>query len=57
MRPIAGEVQELLLDDDTGFFIVDRLGNIRYAHAGPYYSRSWQIPTNEAVLTELRRLA
>jgi len=55
-RPIPGETQQLLLDDDAGFFIVDRLGNVRYGHSGPYYSRSWKIPTNETVLTELRRL-
>jgi hypothetical protein len=56
VHPVPGEFQELLLDDDMGFFIVDRLGVVRYADSGPYYSRAWRIPTNETVLTELRRL-
>lgn len=56
-QPIPGELQELLLDDDKGFFIVDRFGKLRFALSGSYYSRAWNIPTNETVLTELRRLA
>ena len=52
-----GELQELLLDDDKGFFIVDRFGKLRYALSGSYYSRAWNIPTNETVLTKLQRLA
>jgi peroxiredoxin len=57
VHPIPGEVQNLLLDDDTGFFIVDRVGIVRYTQSGPSYSsRSWRIPSNETVLTELERL-
>lgn len=52
---LPGEWDELLVDDDTGFFIVDRTGIVRFRHAGPY-SRAWSIPTNEAILAELRGL-
>ena len=55
-HPTPGEFQELLLDDDAGFFIVDRGGIVRYAIAGSYYSKAWQVPTNETLLTELRKL-
>lgn len=55
--PSPGEWDQLLLDDDTGFFVLDKTGTVRSANAGSYYSSAWKIPPNDAILGELRRLA
>ena len=57
VAPSPGEWDQLLLDDDTGFFVLDRAGAVQQAQAGPYSSHAFKLPTNEAILDRLSRLA
>ena len=59
--PMFGEIPKLLRDDDMGFFIVDRGGNVCYAYTGSYIDMSGgklsarPIPANDEILRELER--
>lgn len=61
--PAPGDLPKLLRDDDTGFFIVDRTGVIRYAYTGSYVEAQAPslairpIPANDEILRELARCA
>jgi peroxiredoxin len=54
--PAPREFPALLADEDTGFFILDRQGVIRYALAGAYRGPGgiWRLPGNDEILRELR---
>jgi peroxiredoxin len=61
--PAVPEMGMALRDEDTGFFIVDRGGIIRYAHGGPYMTVDGPtvvarpLPNADEVLSQLARLA
>lgn len=56
-RPAVGEFPNLLADEDTGFFILDRDGVVRFALAAPYVDAGqvWKLPSNDEILRELDR--
>jgi peroxiredoxin len=51
------EIPKLLVDEDMGFFIVDKRGVIRYALGGAYFDQAGlrQIPSIDEILRELDR--
>jgi peroxiredoxin len=53
--PPLDEMKGVLSDDDTGFFIVDKRGVVRYSVAGAYVSDKGvrPIPSNEEILRAL----
>ena len=56
--PPAAEMLKVLGDDDTGFFILDRDGIVRYALSGSYVTEQGvrPIPTNDEIVRELERI-
>jgi peroxiredoxin len=53
--PKLGEMPKLLVDTDTGFFIVDKAGMVRYARGGAYFTEAGPraVPSNEEIVKEL----
>jgi peroxiredoxin Q/BCP len=53
--PSLREFPSVLADDDMGFYIVDKLGVVRYSLAGSYVvdGASRPIPSNEEIVREL----
>ena len=49
------EMPKLLADADTGFFIVDKTGVVRYARGGSYFTEGGPraLPSNEEIMREL----
>lgn len=56
VTPLPGEFLEIITDEDVGFFIVDRGGDVRYAHSGSIYARGAQLPDNDDLLARLAAL-
>jgi peroxiredoxin len=56
VAPTPGEIHDLTLDDDRGFFVVDRASVVRYVSAGSYYTKMFRVPNNESLLDELKGL-
>jgi peroxiredoxin len=56
--PPMPEMLRVLRDEDTGFFIVDRQGLVRYALAGSYATPTGvrPIPSNDEIARELEKL-
>ena len=56
--PPLDELRNVLHDDDMGFFIVDKMGIVRYAATGAYRTDSsgTAIPGNDDILRELGKL-
>ena len=59
-KPTFGEITRLLVDDDLGFFIIDKAGVIRHATCGNYVAfegtkpvGAQPIPSNEEIIREL----
>jgi|KBSSwiStaDraftv2_1062776.scaffolds.fasta_scaffold168740_3 peroxiredoxin len=54
-RPSMREMPGVLADDDMGFYIVDKLGVVRYSLAGSYVvdGASRPIPSNQEIVREL----
>ncbi len=54
---VFSDLPNLLADDDTGFFILDKDGVVQYALAGSYASSAGprSIPSNEEIVRELQR--
>ena len=57
MKPALREIPKLLVDDDMGFYILDKAGVVRYSLAGTYIDgkAARQIPSNEEIARELAR--
>jgi peroxiredoxin len=57
VKPSLREFPGMLADIDTGFYILDRNGVVRYALSGPYIvgKTARQIPSNEEIVRELER--
>lgn len=61
--PAVGEMLTMMRDDDSGLFVVDRAGVVRYGYAGAYVDRSSgaatvrPLPPSDELLRELERLA
>jgi hypothetical protein len=58
--PPLDEMRNLLIDDDMGFFIVDKRGMVRYTLSGPYQQepgtgshQARQLPSNTEILREV----
>jgi peroxiredoxin len=64
-KPALGEFPLLMADDDTGLFILDKDGVVRYAMGGSYVLRTGSsplsatgprsLPSNEEIIRELER--
>ena len=54
---VFSDLPNLLADDDTGFFILDKDGVVQYALAGSYATSAGlrSIPSNEEIVRELQR--
>jgi peroxiredoxin len=65
-KPALREFPTLFVDDDMGFFILDKEGVVRYVTGGPYIIRTGSsprsatgtrpLPSNEEIVRELERL-
>jgi peroxiredoxin len=57
VEPSLREFPGILADMDTGFYILDRNGVVRYALSGAYLAdkAARQIPSNEEIVRELER--
>ncbi len=55
--PTLGEFPAVLADEDTGFFVLDRDGVVRFVLASPYVvdGHVWKLPGNDEILRELER--
>lgn len=55
VKPTAREMAKMVLDDDVGFFIVDREGVVRFKTVGSYVDRESPrpIPSNDVIIREL----
>ena len=62
-RPPVGEMLTMMRDDDSGLYLVDRAGVVRYGYAGAYVDTSRggpsirPLPPSDEILRELDRLA
>lgn len=56
VRPSLGEMPGMLADVDTGFYILDRNGKVRYTLSGSYMAgeTARPIPSNDEILRELK---
>ena len=56
-KPKLAEMASLLVDEDMGFFIVDKQGIVRYALGGTYLTEGGMrtIPSNDEILRKLDR--
>jgi len=56
--PALGEFPGMLADDDTGFYIVDKKGIVRYSVSGSYRTESGArpLPSNDEIIRELELL-
>ena len=61
--PPVGEMLTMMRDDDSGLFVVDRAGVVRYCYAGAYVERAGgppsirPLPPSDEILGELDHLA